>query len=155
MMTIDHLYLDLDGVFANSAKRIEELTGKQYADVTPIEFWRAVETDGAFFLNLERIDDSFELYDKIKHLPHSFLTGLPQNPVMVQHKRQWVEAHFGNVEMIATRGKLKHHYATPSTVLIDDTARNIALWHATGGIGILHSSAADTLKKLRELQIVS
>ena len=154
-MKIDHIFLDLDGVFADSAKRIEELTGKPYAEVTAIEFWNVVEKDAEFFLKLERIEDSFELYEQIKHLPHSFLTGLPIIPRMVMHKRAWVDKYFPGVVMIATRGKLKHRYATPDSVLIDDTKRNIDNWNGAGGIGILHKTADNTLEELKRLQILA
>ena len=35
--------------------------------------------------------------------------------------------------------------------LIDDMERNIQQWKDKGGIGILHTSAADTIKQLKEL----
>lgn len=154
-MAIKHLYLDLDGVFANSAKRIEELLKKPYAEVTAIEFWNAVEKDAEFFLKLERIEDSFELYENIKHIPHTFLTGLPTVPRMVMHKKAWVDVQFPGCKMIATRGKLKHLYAGPEGVLIDDTKRNIDNWNGAGGIGILHKSANNTLEELKQLQILA
>ena len=39
----------------------------------------------------------------------------------------------------------------PETVLIDDLKKNIDEWREAGGTGILHVSAEQTLKELREL----
>jgi hypothetical protein len=39
------------------------------------------------------------------------------------------------------------------TILIDDLEKTIKEWHAQGGIGILHTSAADTIKQLKELDL--
>ena len=41
-------------------------------------------------------------------------------------------------------------YATPNTILIDDMEKNIKAWVDAGGIGILHTSAADSIKQLQQ-----
>jgi hypothetical protein len=35
--------------------------------------------------------------------------------------------------------------------LIDDRADNIQRWKDAGGVGVLHTSAADTIQQLKEL----
>ena len=42
------------------------------------------------------------------------------------------------------------HFGRPN-VLIDDFPQNIKEWDAAGGIGILHTSAAESIKRLKEL----
>jgi DNA-binding ferritin-like protein len=37
------------------------------------------------------------------------------------------------------------------SVLFDDMQKNIDQWKAHGGIGILHTNAKDTIKKLKDL----
>ena len=37
-------------------------------------------------------------------------------------------------------------------VLIDDRPKNIEAWENAGGIGILHTSAKETINKLKELR---
>ena len=37
-------------------------------------------------------------------------------------------------------------------VLIDDEPKNIEAWEDAGGIGILHTSAKETINKLKELR---
>jgi len=36
-------------------------------------------------------------------------------------------------------------------ILIDDSIKKIDPWNANGGIGILHTSASNTISKLKEL----
>jgi len=42
----------------------------------------------------------------------------------------------------------KKKYAAPNHVLIDDRKDNIEGWESEGGVGILHTSAEDTIAKL-------
>ena len=45
----------------------------------------------------------------------------------------------------------KKDYANENSILIDDRSKNIDQWRAAGGIGILHTDAASTIEKLKEL----
>ena len=47
--------------------------------------------------------------------------------------------------------KFKSDYATPTTILIDDTEDIIVNFNAAGGIGILHKDINETLDRLRIL----
>ena len=49
--------------------------------------------------------------------------------------------------------KHKTAYATPETILIDDTEDIIVNFNAAGGLGILHKDANETLAKLRTLLV--
>ena len=44
-------------------------------------------------------------------------------------------------------------YKDENKILIDDMEKNIQQWRDNGGIGILHTSTADTIKQLKELGI--
>ena len=69
-------------------------------------------------------------------------------------KIYWIKKHVDkNVFITATlKGKHKAVYARPDYVLIDDRKDNIEAWTNAGGIGVLHTSAADTIKQLRNYQ---
>jgi hypothetical protein len=45
----------------------------------------------------------------------------------------------------------KQLFAGPNRILIDDMKQTIDEWNAKGGIGIFHTSAADTIKQLKKL----
>ena len=47
--------------------------------------------------------------------------------------------------------KLKQNYATPDSILIDDTEDVIESFNRAGGIGILHKDASETLSVLRKI----
>ncbi len=47
--------------------------------------------------------------------------------------------------------KLKQNYATPDSILIDDTEDVIEAFNRAGGIGILHKDASETLDVLKEI----
>jgi len=49
-------------------------------------------------------------------------------------------------------GSQKGMFAFEGSVLIDDRIKNIESWEANGGIGILHTSAAETIKELKTLR---
>lgn len=151
---ITHIYLDMDGVFANAQLRVEQLSGKKFADLTKDEFWKAVNSDPTFFLKLERIPDSYDLYAAIRHISHSFLTGLPYDVIMAEQKKEWVKKELGDVVVEAVRGKEKHLHAKPQFLLIDDLERNVNLWKNAGGVAILHKSARSTINELRRLKVI-
>jgi hypothetical protein len=45
----------------------------------------------------------------------------------------------------------KQLFAEPNRILIDDMQKTIDEWNAKGGIGIFHSSAANTITELKKL----
>ena len=66
-------------------------------------------------------------------------------------KRVWKKNNLPDAKMILTPAKFKQKYAGENKILIDDMERNIQQWRDKGGIGILHTSAVDTIKQLKEL----
>ena len=49
-------------------------------------------------------------------------------------------------------GSQKGMFALEGSVLIDDRKKNIEAWEDNGGIGILHTSAEDTINQLKKLR---
>jgi hypothetical protein len=47
--------------------------------------------------------------------------------------------------------KFKQEFSGKNRILIDDRADTITNWNAQGGIGILHTSADNTIKQLKQL----
>jgi len=65
-------------------------------------------------------------------------------------KFDWVQRELPGVELILRSAARKREFAAPNHILIDDRPDNIQGWIEDGGEGILHTSAAETLKILRE-----
>jgi len=147
------VYLDLDGVFADFAKRVKHLTGKQPEQLEKNRRWRIIQSDKRFFAELELIEGCMALWEATKDLEPIFLTGSPTNPVFHEQKREWVARIFGpEFTVHVVPRKLKQEYSGPGKILIDDMQENIDQWNARGGHGILHTgNHASTIAALNEL----
>ncbi|GAG55785.1 unnamed protein product, partial [marine sediment metagenome] len=67
-------------------------------------------------------------------------------------KHAWVKEKLGNIPTLVTRKSAeKAQYAEPNAILIDDRTKSIQPWTAAGGIGILHTSAQDSINQLKQL----
>jgi hypothetical protein len=66
-------------------------------------------------------------------------------------KRLWVKKNLPGTKLMLAYAKDKQKEAAPNHILIDDRKSNIDEWRANGGIGILHTSAASTIKQLQDL----
>lgn len=157
---------DMDGVLVSFITKANEVTGKKLKDgdldkLPPHEktkFWNTIiqhTADGnQFFGDMEPMPDARELWLFIKKHPHFILTSAGARITSAdREKRQWVKKHLGQsvrVEVVPS-AKAKAAFATPTTILIDDREKCIAPWVAAGGIGILHTSAASTIKQLKQL----
>ena len=65
--------------------------------------------------------------------------------------RLWVKNNLPGTKLILSQAKDKQNYACRDCILIDDRPSNISQWRASGGIGIFHTSASDTIRQLKEL----
>ncbi len=66
-------------------------------------------------------------------------------------KRLWVKNNIPGAKLVLASAEKKQNYSGTNKILIDDMERNIQQWRDKGGIGILHTSTADTIKQLKEL----
>ena len=66
-------------------------------------------------------------------------------------KIKWVEQNIPGTPLLLKSAELKQLYASSNSILIDDRADNIQRWNEAGGIGILHTSAADSIQQLKDL----
>jgi uncharacterized protein YbaR (Trm112 family) len=71
-------------------------------------------------------------------------------------KEKWLKRNtdISNSKMFLVKRHEKRNYAIHKDVpaiLIDDHMKNIREWEQAGGIGIHHTSASKTIKKLKEL----
>ncbi|MEM4261005.1 MAG: hypothetical protein QXG00_07225 [Candidatus Woesearchaeota archaeon] len=65
-------------------------------------------------------------------------------------KKIWVKEELGDdIPLIFSRTKGKH--AFKNGILIDDYDEKIDNWEDNGGIGIVHKSAKETIKRLKKL----
>lgn len=148
------IYLDCDGVLADfdsAAHKLFGMTGEQYEDkYGSKQFWTKLE--GAnFFLDLPLMPDAQELYEGVKHLNPTILTGCPRGEWAQPHKVLWARKHFPLVPVITVKSINKNLYCVPGDILVDDITRYRDRWLEKGGIYVHHTSAADSLRQIREI----
>jgi hypothetical protein len=152
--------IDLDGVSADFAGRIQQITGMVCESVPRGKLWASVEKYNRevapFFESLDKMADADELWSFIDaHFGHYYvLTATGWTPRDgADQKTRWVAKTYGaHVPVkVVTSGSLKAQFATPKSILIDDTRKAIDPWIAAGGIGVFHTSAADSIKQLQEI----
>jgi len=149
------IFLDCDGVLADFDKGAAAILG-----LTPqafekrhgaSEFWRRLARADDFFATLDPLPDAFELYDAVREKNPVILTGLPRGKWAEPQKRRWAETHFPGVPVITTLAALKHEHREPGDVLVDDRDKHRRLWEAEGGVFVHHTSARDSIARLRAL----
>jgi len=166
------IFCDLDGVLADfhkgMTKAVRDIHNPEFIhdeakfDADPKyrnEMWQAVakyQVKYGFVLwrYLELMPDADVLWSYIKPYHPQILTATgPDRYHAIEQKRGWVTDHFGSnvkvnhVEMAAMKAK----FADPTRILIDDKLKAINPWKAAGGIGVHHTSAANTITQLKQL----
>jgi 5'(3')-deoxyribonucleotidase len=159
-MTIN-VFLDMDGVVVNLDKKIQEVFGTEYKNVSPNVLWNTLGDIPDLFLNLEPMPNYLTLFNYLKQLESNglihleILTSLPYSTKKLvtskQDKIAWVREHLDKnivVNTVVGGAKKSRFVKQPSDILIDDLERNITAWENAGGTGILHKSIAYTIAGL-------
>ena len=146
------LFLDADGVLANFDEGVRLLLG-----MLPKEFerkrgrgafWRELANAPGFYANLPEMPDARALFDAVKHLRPTILTGLPLGKWAAPQKVAWASQHFPGVPIITCMARDKHRHMDPGDVLVDDREDHRAAYEAHGVVFIHHRSAKDSVRQL-------
>ena len=151
------IFSDMDGVLTDFEGRFEK-----YSDGLPPrdyekkfgkdKFWELVDGEGvAFWVGMPWMSDGERYWDYIKDYDTELLSSPSRSNTSRLGKRLWVRNNMPGVKLTLAQAYLKKNYAAPNHILIDDRKSNIDEWRAEGGIGILHTSAADTIQQLKKL----
>ena len=149
------IYCDMDGVLVDFDRGYQELTGMttQQADAMGGDtFWEPLTKAGAkWWITLNWMSDGKQLWNYIKKYTPILLSAPSQQESSRLGKRVWVKRELPDVKLILRPASQKQQYASPTSILIDDRQKNIDQWEAAGGIGILHTSTANTIEQLKQL----
>lgn len=147
------IYCDMDGVLVDFDKGYKDLTGKLPKDTGEgPEFWEPIHKAGAsFWIKLKWMSDGRTLWDYINKYNPILLSAPSKEESSKIGKRVWKKNNLPDTKLILTPAKFKQKYSRENKILIDDREDNIQQWRDKGGIGILHTSATDTIKQLKEL----
>ena len=148
------IYCDMDGVLADFESGYEELTGIdlrgefQKGD----DFWDPISKAGVgFWAGLKWMPDGQKLWDYLKPFNPVLLSAPSREQSSRIGKHVWVKHKIPGTKLILRYASQKQELATPESILIDDRQVNIDQWEAAGGIGILHTSTANTIQQLQKL----
>ena len=150
------IYCDLDGVLADFELGYEKLTGVDLKGefFSGEDFWKPISKAGVgFWVGLQWMPDGQRLWDYIKPFDPIILSAPSRDKSSRLGKALWVRNKIPGTKLLLRYAKLKQQLATPTSILIDDRADNINQWEAAGGIGILHTSASNTIEQLKKLKL--
>ena len=158
MPKIDKIYLDMDGVICDFMKRYEELYHHvPRRDETKKElhnnFDNFIKTKQ--FETLDLMPDAKTLLDYLRNqpVPVEILSSTAFEKVhddISQQKSIWLENHGIDFPRNFVPGKaLKYKFATPTSLIIDDTLSVIDDWKEAGGPAIHHKNARETMVMLK------
>lgn len=155
---MSQIYVDCDGVIADFDKRATEIMGcppREWEERNGSKnFWDTLYKTPNFFLDLDPMLDAHELMDVLAPHDPIILTGCPRGYWAVPQKLMWRDKYFKNVPMICTESVNKKVHCRPGDVLVDDWHKHAHLWEAKGGHFVLHTSALDSIEKLKVLGVL-
>jgi 5'(3')-deoxyribonucleotidase len=149
------LFLDADGVLADfdlGARRLLGMSPKEYiAKHGRGAFWRKLAGAKNFYGTLPEMPDARLLFDAVRHLKPTILTGLPIGKWAEPQKVEWAAEHFPGVPIITCMARDKHKHMHPGDVLVDDREKHRAAYEAAGVVFVHHANAADSLRQLAKI----
>ena len=157
------LYCDMDGVLCDFDKRFRDLTSSKNrpSGMSPKEyktkystnsFWKIIDRAGSkFWADMPWMPDGETLYEYIKPNLFALLSAPSFDVSSEEGKQEWVDKNTPGTKLILSPSAEKSTYSKENSILIDDLKSTIDEWNTKGGIGILHTSAASTIEKLKEL----
>lgn len=159
------IFVDMDGVLADFEKGTEHIIGEKLVQkryLTDPKYraamWKAVnkytKEGGEFWFDLDPLPDALQLWNYVKDHDSEILTATGDRHDLVRKQKiKWISKYLGSgIKVTTTKsGADKYKYAKENYILIDDQPKSIDPWIAAGGIGILHTSTAKTIKELKKL----
>jgi 5'(3')-deoxyribonucleotidase len=154
-MAQPRLFLDADGVLADFDEGARRLLGMPVREYERKHgrggFWRRLAQAENFYGSLPEMPDARVLFDGVKHLKPTILTGLPLGKWAAPQKVQWAAEHFPGVPIITCMARDKHKHMHPGDVLVDDRENHRAAYEAAGVVFVHHKNAADSLRQLAKI----
>ena len=152
------IFSDMDGVLTDFDKSFlkysEGIPPREYEKTYGKEkFWELIDGKGkvGFWVGMPWMEDGKQYWDYIKNYDTELLSSPSRSSTSRLGKRLWVRNNMPGIKLTLAQAAKKQNYAAPNHILIDDRPSNIDQWRSQGGIGILHTSAADTISQLKKL----
>jgi 5'(3')-deoxyribonucleotidase len=154
-MAKPRLFLDADGVLADFDRGSRDLLGMRPKEFIANHgrgtFWKRLAKAKNFYGSLPQMPDAQLLFDAVKHLEPTILTGLPLGSWAAPQKIEWAAEHFPGVPIITCMARDKHKHMHPGDVLVDDREKHRAAYEAAGVVFVHHKNAEDSLRQLANI----
>jgi hypothetical protein len=155
MASEPRLFLDADGVLADFNHGVQRLLGMSpkafIAQHGRGAFWQRLAKAKNFYGSLPEMTDARILFDAVKHLKPTILTGVPLGPWAAPQKVEWAARHFPGVPIVTCLAADKHKHMHPGDVLVDDREKHRAAYEEAGVVFVHHKNAEDSLRQLAKL----
>jgi len=155
------LFVDLDGVLVDFDKGVTQITGKKPEQLDASYMWSVLAQQEEFYATLPWTHDGRKLWDTVRLLNPTVLTGLPEGNWARNQKLEWCARELGkDVPVLTCRSKDKAKVGRQATdpaltpILIDDRSSLRESWEGINGIFIHHTSGNDSIRQLKEAHII-
>lgn len=162
-MRLSKIYLDMDGVLSDFEKGYESFNGISCEEVWQerdrkqfSELWKRF-VEHRQFEQLAKFPGCDEILAYVRSLgvPIEILsssgTGEWHDTVKEQ-KINWLRSHgIDYVANVVPGKRLKGDFATPDSLLIDDTQKCIDIFREKGGFAILHKDVQETIRAIDKI----
>jgi 5'(3')-deoxyribonucleotidase len=147
------LYLDMDGVLADFAKEYVKYDPER----SDRKRFRQAVMEHNIFEKLDFMPDAIELLNhvsKLKNVDIQILTSMgthesvQANQAALQKTKWLKERNIPYTANFVNNKAQKAKYATPTSILIDDSVGCISPFIAAGGHGILHVNSSESISIL-------
>jgi hypothetical protein len=149
------LFLDADGVLADFNEGARRLLGMYPASFEAKHgrgtFWKRLTQAKNFYGTLPEMPDARLLFDGVRHLRPTILTGVPLGRWAAPQKIEWAAEHFPGVRIITCMARDKHKHMHPGDVLVDDRENHRRTYEDAAVVFIHHTSAEDSLRQLAKI----
>jgi len=158
------IYCDMDGVLVDIIGGMTSLAGIHRLAPDQFETWleknkKKFDAEHPnLFAHLPWMTDGKRLWAYITRYGAHILSAHTKSwqPTSKPDKMAWIKANMSpiphNIHLVLRKDKQKYAKLNGiPNILIDDYPPNIKEWNAAGGIGILHTSAEDTIQRLKKL----
>lgn len=149
------LFLDADGVLADFDEGVRQLLGAYPRDYERKHgrgsFWKHLAAADSFYARLPEMSDARLLFEGVRHLKPTILTGLPLGTWAAPQKIEWAADHFPGVPIVTCMARDKHKHMRSGDVLVDDRENHRAAYEAAGVVFVHHRNAKDSLGHLAKI----
>lgn len=153
LYVIDLIYLDMDGVIADFDKAYQSQYGVYCRDDPKRDHWEEAVNNG-IFANLEYTPGAIELIKFVEKLNVrieilSCIGNRGNQCQVARQKKEWLIAKgfYYRTNFTFTKRE-KSDYASPNSLLIDDSSGCIDPFREQGGHGILYENTKSAIEQL-------